>query len=159
MFEAKNVSKNKLKQYESILNDLTYLIIKTDTQTTKFANLSALLNYYMRDINWVGFYLFDGDKLTLGPFQGLPACTVINLDNGVCGQAASLRQSQIIKDVSKTPNHIVCDINTKSEIVIPIIKNSVLCGVLDIDSPKINRFNETDQDYLEQIINKFIDIL
>jgi GAF domain-containing protein len=159
MFETKTIPKTKPLRYEAILDDLKYLIIKKDTLMTKYANLSALLNYYLQDINWVGFYLYDGSKLTLGPFQGLPACTTIFLNAGVCGKAAHDQTTIIVKDVSKFDDHIACDMNSKSEIVVPIIKADQLVGVLDIDAPIKNRFDEVDQRYLEEIINKFIDIL
>jgi L-methionine (R)-S-oxide reductase len=110
------------------------------------ANFSALVFSNLPDVNWVGFYLFDGKKLVLGPFQGKPACIYIPLDRGVCGLAARELKSVIVDDVSQFSDHIACDSETKSELVVPF-KDSVgnLLGVFDLDSPKPGRFTEFDQ--------------
>ena len=107
------------------------------------------------DINWAGFYLYKNNELVLGPFQGKPACTHIELGKGVCGSAALSRETQVIKNVHEFPGHIACDSQSNSEIVVPIIKNNILIGVLDIDSPLYSRFDEIDKKYLEE----FVDIL
>ena len=103
--------------------------------------------------------MYDGKKLTLGPFQGLPACTEIQLGSGVCGASAKERITLIVDDVHNFPGHIACDSNSNSEIVVPIIKNDKLIGVLDIDSPIKNRFDKIDKMYLEKVIDKLIDIV
>ena len=106
-------------------------------------------------ISWAGFYLYDGKKLYLGPFQGKIACTQIELGKGVCGISALKRETIIVPDVDKFPGHIVCDSDAKSEIVVPIIKDGNLFGVLDLDSSLLNSFNETDKIYLEKLCKFF----
>ena len=105
------------------------------------SNASALLNQFLTDVNWVGFYLLKSDELVLGPFQGLPACIRIPIGKGVCGTAAQKRETIRVDDVHLFPGHIACDAASQSEIVIPIIKNDRLIGVLDIDSPIKCRFD------------------
>jgi len=109
----------------------------------------------LKDINWVGFYLWKGDELVLGPFQGLPACVRIPYGKGVCGTAVKEKKTQLVPNVHEFPGHIACDARSRSEIVIPMIKDDNIIGVLDIDSPKLERFDEVDQKYLE----RFVDIL
>ena len=159
MFIDIKKSKDKAQNYEILLNNLEYYLNKEDNLITNLANLSAYLNYFLADINWVGFYLYDGFKLYLGPFQGLPACAIIQLGNGVCGMAAKERITYIVDDVTKFSTHIVCDSRSNSEIVIPIIKNNNLIGVLDIDSESFSRFDLSDKAYLEKLINKVVDII
>ena len=159
MFVNINKSKDKTKNYLILLNNIDYYLVKEDNLITNLSNLSAYLNYFLDDINWIGFYLFDGQKLTLGPFQGLPACTQILLGNGVCGVAAKERKTYIVDDVDKFPSHIACDSASNSEIVIPFVKNNKLIGVLDIDSPNYSRFDTTDKLYLEKVVGKLVDIL
>lgn len=112
------------------------------------ANCSALLWDHLDRINWAGFYLLKGDTLYLGPFQGKAACTVIPVGKGVCGTAAATREKQLVPDVHLFPGHIACDSASNSEIVLPIIVNDTLIGVLDIDSPDFNRFNQADAEGL-----------
>ncbi|KAF4322878.1 hypothetical protein G195_004096 [Phytophthora kernoviae 00238/432] len=107
----------------------------------------------MTDTNWVGFYLYDGKELVLGPFQGLPACIRIPLGRGVCGTSASERRTMVVEDVHAFPGHIACDAASNSEIVVPIIKNGELYGVLDIDSPLKNRFDDEDRIFLEKAVS------
>jgi len=120
------------------------------------ANVSAVINGYMDRINWVGFYLIKNGELVLGPFQGLPACIRIKVGKGVCGTAVAERKTQIVEDVEKFPGHIACDSASKSEIVIPIIKNGEVFGVLDVDSPELSRFGELECKHLSEIC-KFIE--
>ena len=108
------------------------------------ANLAALIYGGLDNLNWAGFYLLKGEELVLGPFQGAPACVRIPLGKGVCGTAAHQRQSLIVSDVEKFPGHIACDSASRSEIVVPLVQNGQLLGVLDIDSPKLDRFDEED---------------
>lgn len=115
------------------------------------ANISAVLNGYLDNINWVGFYILKGDKLVLGPFQGLPACIRIPVGKGVCGTAVAQGKTQLVADVEKFPGHIACDAASKSEIVIPIYVNEEIWGVLDVDSPVLERFGALEQKYLEEI--------
>jgi GAF domain-containing protein len=141
------------KQYEELSIIIKGLLNKNDNRLSNLSNFTAVLKQTFDKINWVGFYLFDGEKLYLGPFQGKVACTQIELGIGVCGSAASSLRTIIVPDVNKFPGHIVCDSDSKSEIVIPLIKNDKLLGVLDIDSASLNEFDETDKKYLEYICN------
>lgn len=116
------------------------------------SNLSAFIYSYFPDLNWAGFYLFDGEKLVLGSFQGEPACIEIKLGRGVCGTAAEKKESIIVSDVSHFPGHIACSSKSRSEIVVPIIKDGgSLFGVIDIDSPLLNRFSEYERHLLEDL--------
>ncbi|MCM3398431.1 GAF domain-containing protein [Oceanobacillus profundus] len=116
------------------------------------SNASALLNQFLKEVNWVGFYVWKDNELVLGPFQGLPACIRIGFGKGVCGTAVKEKQTQRIADVHQFPGHIACDSASQSEIVVPIIINDKVYGVLDIDSPIKNRFDEIDQTYLEKFV-------
>jgi GAF domain-containing protein len=115
------------------------------------ANLSALLYMELPDINWAGFYFLQGEQLVLGPFQGKPACVSIPLGAGVCGAAAVSRTTQRVADVQAFAGHIACDLNSRSEIVVPLVKHEQLIGVLDIDSPQPDRFSAKEQVLLEEI--------
>lgn len=118
----------------------------------ELANISALIYSFLPDLNWAGFYLFDGQKLVVGPFQGEPACAEIRLGRGVCGTAAERRETLIVPDVSKFPSHIACSGKSRSEIVVPILKkDGTLYGVIDLDSPLLNRFSEYEKDLLESL--------
>ncbi len=107
----------------------------------------------MDKINWVGFYLIEENELILGPFQGHPACVHIQIGKGVCGTAVSTNETQVVKDVHQFPGHIACDANSNSEIVVPIHKDGKIIGVLDIDAPIKNRFNDQDRIGLEKIVS------
>jgi len=116
------------------------------------ANASALLWHSMEDLNWAGFYLMEDGQLVLGPFQGKTACIEIPVGKGVCGTAAAQRTTQLVPDVHAFPGHIACDSASNSEIVVPIFKNGEVAAVLDIDSPSLGRFDETDRAGLEQFV-------
>ena len=116
---------------------------------SNLSNASSLLNQ-LPNINWCGFYLTSGERLYLGPFQGEPACTVIPFDKGVCGYAVRNKQTVIVDDVNKFDGHIACSSLSKSEIVVPIIKNNEVKAVIDIDSPIYNRFTKDDASLLEE---------
>ena len=120
------------------------------------ANLSALLFMALPDIHWAGFYFLQDDLLVLGPFQGKPACVTIPLGAGVCGTAAATRITQRVADVHAFVGHIACDLDSRSEIVVPLIKNEQLVGVLDVDSPMQGRFSARDQDLLEVIARIYL---
>jgi GAF domain-containing protein len=137
--------------YKALIPQIKSLLSKENKQVTNLSNLAAVLKQTFDKISWVGFYLYDKEKLYLGPFQGKVACTYIDIGEGVCGKAAVEEESVIVPDVNEFPGHIFCDPDSKSEIVIPIIKNKQLFGVLDIDSPDYNSFNETDEKYLSEI--------
>lgn len=115
------------------------------------ANVSSLIMAQYSDINWVGFYLFDGEKLILGPFQGNPACNLIELGRGVCGRAAQEKKTYRVDDVLNFSDHIACDSASRSELVVPLISHQKLLGVLDVDSPQLSRFKIEDQKLFEQI--------
>ena len=155
MFQPIAYTENREKNYEIVLEQLRALIADEDDFIANLANASALLNQCLKDINWVGFYLWKGDELVLGPFQGLPACVRIPYGKGVCGTAVKEKKTQLVPDVQEFPGHIACDARSRSEIVIPMMKDDNIIGVLDIDSPKLERFDEVDQRYLE----RFVDIL
>ncbi|MGR6861486.1 GAF domain-containing protein [uncultured Aliivibrio sp.] len=135
----------ELKHYERLTQQAIALIEDETDLIANLANLSALLNMELNDINWVGFYLFKENELVLGPFQGNPACIRITIGKGVCGTAFSTNTVQRIDDVHQFAGHIACDAASNSEIVIPFYRNGKLAGVLDIDSPNIARFSEIDE--------------
>ena len=146
---------NKTPVYQSLLQAARALLQMEQDPIANAANTSALLFNTLSGLNWAGFYILRGDTLVLGPFQGKPACVRIPLGKGVCGTAAQKQQTLVVKDVHAFPGHIACDAASNSEIVIPIIKNGKLWGVLDIDSPLLARFDETDQQFLEQLAQLF----
>lgn len=152
MFEASQYSGTREERDHAALLQLRGLIHGESNYVANLANAAALLRFYLDEINWVGFYLYDGQELVLGPFQGLPACIRIPLGKGVCGTSAERRETLKIDDVHAFPGHIACDAASMSEIVVPIVKDDRLLGVLDIDSPIKNRFNEADQVFLEQFV-------
>ena len=123
------------------------------------SNASALLAQALTRINWVGFYLRQGDRLVLGPFQGKPACIEIPIGRGVCGTAAAKDETQLVADIHAFPGHIACDSASNSEIVIPLHKDGKVAAVLDIDSPIKGRFTETDKVELEQLASILESIL
>ncbi len=135
----------------SSVEQLTYLLDEADGVMTTLANASAYLNELLPGINWVGFYLFERGELRLGPFQGKAACTRIALGNGVCGTAFALNQTQRVEDVHAFPGHIACDSASNSELVV-VLKDAAgePVGVLDIDSPLLNRFSAEDARNMER---------
>lgn len=143
----------KDKFYNYLNMKLTALICEEPDWLADLSNASAVLWLLLDDINWAGFYLYKNDELILGPFQGKPACTHIKIGKGVCGTAADKGETQLVKNVHEFPGHIACDSASNSEIVVPILKNGRLIGVLDIDSPELNRFDETDQRGLEKFVS------
>ncbi len=161
MFHVESYTGTKEENYNLVIKQLKALLHGETNQTANLANASALLNQFLENVNWVGFYLNDVEKeeLVLGPFQGLPACVRIPLGKGVCGTAAEKMKTERVANVHEFPGHIACDAASQSEIVVPIIKNNQLIGVLDIDSPILNRFDETDQEYLEQFVQALIEFL
>jgi GAF domain-containing protein len=141
------------EKYRLLINQLKSLLRKEDNYISNLSNLTSALKNTFEKISWVGFYLFDGSKLYLGPFQGKIACTQIGIGSGVCGTSAKEQRTIIVPDVDKFPGHIVCDGGSKSEIVVPIFKDGELFGVLDIDSYQYDSFNDTDRIFLEEICN------
>jgi len=155
MFQSTSYTGTKEKNYELLLKQLQALLEDEPDVIANLSNASSLLNQFLEDVNWVGFYLWKEDQLILGPFQGLPACVRIPSGKGVCGTAVAERSVQRIEDVHAFPGHIACDAASQSEIVIPILKNKEIFGVLDIDSPSKSRFDDQDEKYLA----KFVEIL
>lgn len=150
-----NDEKNTLsreKDYQLLLKQVEALIEDEKDLIANLSNATALLNQFLKEINWVGFYLLRENELVLGPFQGLPACVRIKVGKGVCGTAVSERKTQRIADVNAFPGHIACDAASQSEIVVPLIVNEEVIGVLDIDSPHLDRFDQLDQEYLEKFV-------
>lgn len=139
------------EKYRLLVSQVKSLLSKEDNLISNLSNLTAAIKDTFDKVSWVGFYLFDGDKLYLGPFQGKVACTNIEIGKGVCGTSAVKRETIIVPDVNKFPGHIFCDSNSKSEIVIPLVKNNKLLGVLDLDSHEYNFFGDIDKNYLEEI--------
>lgn len=127
------------------------LLVEESDIIAKLANISAFLNEYFNDINWVGFYLNKNQELILGPFQGKVACTKTPFNKGVCGFSATNKKSIIVDNVHDFKDHIACDTNSNSEIVVPIIVDDEIFGVIDVDSPKFNRFTEEDKKKLEYV--------
>lgn len=158
MFQVENYKGTREENYELVLKQLQALIADEPNFIANLSNASSLLNVFLTEVNWVGFYLTDEtkqDMLVLGPFQGLPACVRIPFGRGVCGTAASSMETQLVADVHAFPGHIACDAASQSEIVVPMVVDGKVIGVLDIDSPIKDRFDEVDKVYLE----KFVSIL
>ena len=158
-FTAASLTGSKPTQYTQLLAQAQALLHGERDRIANAANLSALVYHALPDLNWVGFYFFDGDELVVGPFQGLPACVRIPLSKGVCGAAARLRQTQRIEDVNTFPGHIACDSASRSELVVPLYQGDTLLGVFDLDSPLPARFDADDQAGLEAIAQTYLDAL
>lgn len=155
--EIKFESKEELYEYMNM--SLEGLISEEPDWLANLSNAAALLWMLMDDINWAGFYVYKNGELVLGPFQGKPACTHIQIGKGVCGTAAEQRKTQLVKNVHEFPGHIACDSQSNSEIVIPLLIENKIVGVLDIDSPKLGRFDQIDKEYLEQfaeIVERYV---
>ena len=159
MFNTDTLTGSKPEQYAQLLAQARALVHGEPDRIANAANLSALVYHALPQLNWVGFYFYDGKELVVGPFQGLPACVRIPLSKGVCGAAASSRQTQRIEDVDAFPGHIACDSASRSELVVPLVHNGALVGVFDIDSPVIARFDTDDQLGLEAIAQVFVEAL
>lgn len=141
--------------YTLLLRQLEGLLAMETDPVANMANMAAVLFNGLEKLNWAGFYVLRENVLVLGPFQGKPACVRIPLGKGVCGTAAQTGQTQAVEDVHKFPGHIACDSASQSEIVIPIYKNGIVWGVLDIDSPVLARFTEDDKNQLEKAVQIF----
>ena len=151
-FSVIDYPQDKAARYELMLSQVRALTDGVSHPIANLANTAALLWQGMQEINWCGFYLMDHGALMLGPFCGLPACIQIPLGRGVCGTAAQKDEIQLVFDVHQFPGHIACDSASNSEIVVPIHMDGRVIGVLDIDSPSIGRFDETDREYLFKLV-------
>ncbi len=140
------------EKYRLLGKQLISLLNKEENILSNLSNFTAALKQTLDKISWVGFYLFDGKRLYLGPFQGKVACTVIEIGKGVCGTAAERRETLIVEDVDLFPGHIACDPESKSEIVIPILKGNELYGVLDLDSRNTGSFSEVRPEIFRGIL-------
>lgn len=152
-----NKELNLEEQYVLLENRIFSLLESNDKLISKLANFCAALKQSFEKISWVGFYFFDGEKLFLGPFQGKVACTNIMIGNGVCGTAAKERKTIVVPNVNDFPGHIFCDAESKSEIVVPIVKDGALLAVLDVDSTELDSFNRIDQIYLQRLCSYLAD--
>ena len=159
MFSSTTLAGSKPEQYAQLLAQARALVHGESDRIANAANLSALVYHALPQLNWVGFYFFDGTELVVGPFQGLPACVRIPLHKGVCGAAASSRQTQRVDDVDAFPGHIACDSASRSELVVPLVHGGALVGVFDLDSPVTSRFDADDQAGLEAIAGVFVEAL
>ncbi|WP_454828682.1 GAF domain-containing protein [Pseudoxanthomonas wuyuanensis] len=158
-FAAQTLTGSKPEQYAQLAGQARALLAGETDRIANAANLAALVYHSLPDLNWAGFYFYDGTELVVGPFQGLPACVRIALDKGVCGAAARTRQTQRVEDVEAFPGHIACDAASRSELVVPLVKDGQLVGVFDLDSPRVGRFDQDDQHGLEAIAQAFVDTL
>ena len=160
MFEMKKpVAGSKQELYADLLSQAKGLLHDEHDQVANAANFAALLYHSLAEVNWVGFYFMKDGELLVGPFQGKPACVHIALGKGVCGTAAQTRKTQLVPDVDAFPGHIFCDGDSRSELVVPLIHKGEVLGVLDLDSPKLARFDEEDQLGLEALAKVFLDSL
>lgn len=159
MFASSALSGSKPEQYAQLLQQARGLMHGECDRVANAANLASLVYHMLPDLNWVGFYFFDGTELVVGPFQGQPACVRIALGRGVCGTAARSRQTQRVDDVEAFPGHIPCDAATRSELVVPLYRGDTLIGVFDLDSPGPARFDADDQAGLEAIAAAFLETL
>lgn len=142
--------------YDHLLETARNLIGEETNLTANCANVCALLYHTLPDINWLGVYFFDGEELVVGPFQGKPACARIPLGKGVCGTSAINGNTIVVRDVHSFEGHIACDVNSRSEIVVPMLYDDELIGVLDVDSPSIGRFGEVERDFFEKIVHLIV---
>ena len=145
--------------YRDLGASLESLLAGESDALANLANASALLAQALTGINWCGFYLLRGEELVLGPFQGKTACVRIPVGKGVCGTAAARRETLVVPDVNAFPGHITCDGASRSEIVVPMIENGALRGVLDVDSPALDRFDEEDREGLEEFVRRLVPLV
>ncbi len=148
--------KDKAADYARLADELSALLAGEHDLIANAANTSALIFHALPDLNWAGFYFMRNGELVVGPFQGKPACVRIAVGKGVCGTAAQRRGTIVVPDVHTFPGHIACDEASRSEIVVPLIDGENLLGVLDIDSPRLARFDEADRLGLERLAGIFV---
>ena len=145
--------------HAQLLEQARALLAGERDRTANAANLASLIYHTLPDLNWAGFYWLKQGELVLGPFQGKPACVRIALGKGVCGTAATTRETQVVRDVQAFPGHIACDADSRSEIVVPLYDGENLIGVWDVDSPKLARFDEDDRAGMERLASIFVESL
>jgi GAF domain-containing protein len=161
MFAAAPIAAtDKPALYDGLAGQMRGLLADERDRIANAANFAALVYDTLPDLNWAGFYFFDGRELVVGPFQGRPACVRIALGKGVCGTAAATRTTQVVADVHAYPGHIACDAASRSEIVVPMFaSDGRLIGVWDVDSPRPARFDEEDRAGMEALVRIYIDSL
>jgi GAF domain-containing protein len=159
MHETTALTGTKPEQYAQLADQARGLLHGERDRIANAANLSALVYHALPELNWVGFYFFDGRELVVGPFQGRPACVRIALERGVCGAAARTRTTQRVDDVHAFPDHIACDAASRSELVVPLEHDGELLGVFDLDSPRPARFDADDQAGIEALAAVFLESL
>jgi len=158
MFQAATISaSDKPGFYRELVQQLEGLLHGERDAIANAANLSALLYDAMPTLNWAGFYLMRGGELVLGPFQGKPACVRIPVGRGVCGTAVARRETMLVEDVHAFPGHIACDAASRSELVVPLIRDGEVIGVIDLDSPEPGRFDADDQRGIEAIASLYLE--
>ena len=150
---------DKRRGYAELASQLAGLLDSEHHRIANAANTVALLYGALPEVNWVGFYFLEFTELVVGPFQGKPACVRIPMGRGVCGQAAARQETIVVRDVHEFSDHIVCDVASNSEIVVPLVRSGELLGVLDVDSPKLARFDEVDRVGLERLAKIYVDSL
>ena len=156
-FEIPVLAGSTRQRYDELIESAQALVAGETDLIANAANVSALVYHSLPQLNWVGFYFFDGTELVIGPFQGKPACVRIPLDRGVCGAAARTATTQRVDDVHAVPDHIACDAASRSELVVPLIRDGELLGVFDLDSPVPARFDDADQAGIEAIAAVLLD--
>lgn len=144
------------RSYGELARELEAVLAGERDLVANAANCAALLYHALLDVNWVGFYFLRSGELVVGPFQGKPACVRIALGRGVCGTAAATRMTQRVPDVHAFPGHIACDAASRSELVVPLVRDGELLGVLDLDSPRLDRFSLDDQAGIERLAAVFL---
>jgi L-methionine (R)-S-oxide reductase len=150
------MNQSKTEFYQDLAAQLTGLLGDERDRIANAANMSAFLFMTVPDLNWAGFYFLQGGELIVGPFQGKPACVRIAVGEGVCGTAVKERRSILVEDVHAFPGHIACDAGSESELVVPLVKNREIIGVLDLDSPRLARFDAEDQAGMERLAAIFV---
>lgn len=146
------------ERYQTLLSQVQAIIKDDLPLVTNLANTSSIL-FKMEDVNWAGFYLLLDNELVLGPFQGDVACTKISLGKGVCGKSAEIRKTIVVDDVNLFDGHIACSSLSKSEIVVPLIKDEKLIGVIDLDSPIYSRFKQEEKEFIEHVKDELIKVI
>jgi GAF domain-containing protein len=160
MFSATaSLTTNKAEFYQELRLQLASLLEGERDNIANASNTAALIYHSLPDVSWAGFYFLKGRELVLGPFQGKPACVRIPLGQGVCGSAAERRESLVVPDVDAFPGHIACDSASRSELVVPLVKQGVLLGVLDLDSPTLARFDQADRAGCESLAAIYLENL
>lgn len=156
MFAVDKIPGSKAEIHDELARQARGLLEGERDPVANAANLAALIAQLVPDLNWAGFYFMQGGELVLGPFQGKPACVRIAVGKGVCGTAVARRASVLVRDVHAFPGHIACDSASRSELVVPLIKNGVVHGVIDLDSPTPGRFDEEDRAAFERLAASFV---